>query len=97
MCYIVYIRTQLPRTTMPQSSTMTIRVDSELKSRLEQLAETTHRSKSFLAAEAIREFVEQNEWQLKEIEQALAEAEAGDFASVDEVNDLFRRWDADGD
>ena len=82
---------------MPQSSTMTIRVDPELKTRLEQLAETTHRSKSFLAAEAIREFVEQNEWQLKEIQLAITEADAGDFASENEVNDLFRKWTADGD
>ena len=82
---------------MTQSTTMTIRVDPDLKSRLEQLAETTHRSKSFLAAEAIREFVEQNEWQLQEIQDAIEEANAGDFASENEVSDLFRRWDADGD
>ena len=82
---------------MTQSTTMTIHVDPDLKSRLEQLAETTHRSKSFLAAEAIREFVEQNEWQLQEIQDAIEEANAGDFASENEVSDLFRRWDADGD
>jgi len=82
---------------MTQSATMTIRVDPDLKSRLEQLAETTHRSKSFLAAEAIREFVEQNEWQLQEIQDAIEEANAGDFASENEVRDIFRIWDADGD
>ena len=80
---------------MVQSTTMTIRVDANLKSRLEQIAETTHRSKSFLAAEAIREFVEQNEWQLREIQAPLEEANAGDFASEREVTDHFRRWDAD--
>ena len=82
---------------MAQSTTMTIRVDPDLKSRLEQLAETTHRSKSFLAAEAIREFVEQNEWQLQEIQEAIEEANAGDFASENELSDLFRRWGADGE
>jgi len=41
---------------------MTIRVEPELKSRLDKLALATHRSKSFLACEAVREFIELNEW-----------------------------------
>lgn len=44
------------------STTMTIRHEAELKVRLDQLAVATHRSKSFLAAEAIRDFIELNEW-----------------------------------
>ncbi|VAX05112.1 hypothetical protein MNBD_GAMMA20-2467, partial [hydrothermal vent metagenome] len=43
---------------MPQSTTMSIRLDSKLKSRLDKLSTATRRSKSFLAAEAVREFVE---------------------------------------
>ena len=44
------------------STTMTIRLEDELKQRLDQLADATQRSKSFLAVEAIREFIELNEW-----------------------------------
>ena len=40
------------------STTMTIRLDDEAKDRLDRLAESTQRSKSFLAAEAIREMRE---------------------------------------
>jgi len=40
------------------STTITIRLEEEVKDRLDRLAESTNRSKSFLAAEAIREFVE---------------------------------------
>ena len=36
------------------STTMTIRLESKLKQRLDQLAKITDRSKSYLAAEAIR-------------------------------------------
>ena len=43
------------------STTMTIRLADEVKDRLDRLAESTQRSKSYLAAEAIREFVENNE------------------------------------
>ncbi|MDO8864066.1 CopG family ribbon-helix-helix protein [Haliea sp. E1-2-M8] len=74
------------------SSTMTIRLDDDLKQQLEQLAAATQRSKSFLAAEAIREFIELNEWQVQEIQQALKEADAGDFASAAEIKKTFAKW-----
>ena len=38
---------------MPDTTTMTVRLSQELKGKLERLAETTKRSKSYLAAEAI--------------------------------------------
>jgi len=59
---------------------------------LDLLAEATQRSKSFLAAEAIREFIDNNEWQIAEINAALKEADAGDFASDKEVAALARKW-----
>ena len=49
------------------STTITIRIADEAKDRLDRLAESTQRSRSFLAAEAIREFVENNEWQVAEM------------------------------
>jgi predicted transcriptional regulator len=44
------------------STTMTVRLEDDIKDRLDVLAEATQRSKSFLAAEAIRAYVENNEW-----------------------------------
>ena len=77
---------------MSQSSTMTIRLEADLKARLDKLADVTHRSKSFLAAEAVREYIELNEWQLHEIQNAITEADAGDFASDESVNAVFGKW-----
>ena len=74
------------------STTMTIRIEDDIKARLERLADSTRRSRSFLAAEAIRAYVEANEWQVAEIEAAIREAEAGDFASPAEVEALARKW-----
>jgi len=71
---------------------MTIRLDTELKSRLDKLADATHRSKSYLAAQAVREYIELNEWQLQEIQDAITEADAGDFASEEAVNTVFGKW-----
>ena len=49
------------------STTMTIRLDDDVKERLGVLVDATQRSKSFLAAEAIRAYVETNELQIAEI------------------------------
>ncbi len=74
------------------STTMTIRLEPELKQRLDQLAKATHRSKSFLAAEALRDFIELNEWQIQEITDAIKEADNDDFASDKEVNKVIAKW-----
>ena len=74
------------------STTMTVRLEEDLKARLDLLAQATRRSKSFLAEEAIRHYVELNEWQVQEVRAALAEADAGDFADDDEVRAVVARW-----
>ena len=76
---------------------MTIRLEPELKSRLDKLSAVTQRSKSFLAAEAVREFIELNEWQIDEIKAAVKEADSGDFASEQELRAVFCKWGVDGD
>ena len=77
------------------SATMTIRLEPALKQRLEHLAEATQRSKSFLAAQAIREFVDLNEWQVQEIRNALAEADNEEFASDGLVREVLGKWGVD--
>lgn len=74
------------------SSVLTLRLDGELKNRLEKLAQSTRRSRSFLAAEAIREYVSVNEWQIAEIKKAVKEADQGDFASEREVARTLSKW-----
>ena len=82
---------------MSQSTTMTIRLEPELKSRLDKLSASTHRSRSFLAAEAVREFVEINEWQIQEIDNAIKEADASDFSTDQELQAVLNKWGVNGD
>lgn len=74
------------------SVTMTIRLDDDTRDRLDVLAEATHRSKSFLAAEAIRTYVDTNEWQVAEILAGVKEADAGEFASDADLAALAEKW-----
>ena len=74
------------------SVTMTVRLESGLKQRLERLSEATQRSKSFLAAEAIRDYIDLNEWQVQQIEKAVGEADRGEFASDEAGGEVFDKW-----
>ncbi len=73
-------------------SVLTLRIDAKLRKKLDKLAKSTQRSRSFLAAEAIREYVDTNEWQIEKIKKAVAEADAGDFASDEEVRKVIGKW-----
>jgi RHH-type rel operon transcriptional repressor/antitoxin RelB len=75
-----------------ESAVLTLRVDARTKARLEKLAEATRRSKSFLAAEAIERYLESEDWQIKEIRQAVKEADAGDFVSDADFARIVKRY-----
>ena len=62
-----------------ESSVLTLRVSNKTKTKLNKLAEATQRSKSYLAAEAIERYLEVEAWQIKEIKQAVKEADNGDL------------------
>ena len=49
-------------------------------------------TKSFLAGQAIRDFVKRESWQISEITQAITEADKGEFASDEEVNAISAKW-----
>jgi RHH-type rel operon transcriptional repressor/antitoxin RelB len=59
-----------------QTSTMTIRLPEIIKNKLELLAKATERTKAYLAAKAIEEFVATQEWQVQAIQDAVREADA---------------------
>jgi predicted transcriptional regulator len=63
----------------------TIRVPDEVADRLNQIAQKLDRSRSYMAAQAIEDFVSREEWQLAEIEAGITEADRGEFASDDDV------------
>lgn len=73
-------------------STLSIRVPGDLKESLERLARATGRSKSWLASEAIKEYLADQSWQVGEIEQAVKEADAGDFATDEAVRATVGKW-----
>lgn len=75
-----------------ETTTLTLRLPSAIKEQLDKLADATHRSKSYLAGEAIRQYLDLETWQIGEIQQALKEADASDFASDNEVDAIVKKY-----
>ena len=67
------------------STTMTIRVRPEVKAKLERIASDTHRSKSFLAGEAVAAYVDREIEIIEGIKQGMADAPAGRVVPHDEA------------
>jgi RHH-type rel operon transcriptional repressor/antitoxin RelB len=77
------------------SSTFTVRVDEPQGSAWKSLPrESTGRSRSFLAAEAITEYLAVQEWQVEGIKQAIASLDRGDTVPHLKVKDWVASWDS---
>jgi predicted transcriptional regulator len=50
-----------------KTATLTIRVEEEVKERIEKIARAASKSSSYLSGEAIKTFLDHNEWQIKAI------------------------------
>ena len=77
---------------MSDTTTLTVRLSKEAKAKLDALAESTHRSKNYLAAEAIAAYVDENAWQIEAIQKAIAQADHGEASYAhEEVMDYLER------
>ena len=85
MCYIVYMRFTASETSMSASTTLTIRLTPEAKEQLSRLADSTHRTNSYLAAEAITKYVARESEIIEGIERGLADMKAGRLVPHDEA------------
>ncbi|CAN7625823.1 CopG family ribbon-helix-helix protein [Pararhizobium sp. LjRoot255] len=70
---------------MAGSTTMTIRVSTEVKAKLERLAVDTRRSKSFLAGEAVSAYVERELGIIEGIQRGMADVESGRVVAHDDA------------
>lgn len=67
------------------SHVVTIRISDDSKDRLERLCHVTRRSKSFIAGEAIQEYMDKKLWMMEALEEALQDMETGEISTHEEV------------
>jgi len=77
---------------MANSGTLTIRLPEDQIRRLEELAETTRRSSSALAAEAVANYLKYQKWKAGAIEEGLEDLRAGRVISHDRVVQWLDSW-----
>jgi predicted transcriptional regulator len=76
-----------------KAQTVSARLNPDTAKKLELLAKATTRSKSYLVAEAIETYVDEQAWQIEAIKDGIQEADKGQFATDKEVEKTFKRWD----
>jgi len=72
---------------------VSVRLEADTLSRVERIAGLMDRDRSAIISEAVDAYLGFYQWQIDEIEQAVKEADAGDFASPEEmaaVNDKYK-------
>jgi predicted transcriptional regulator len=85
----------LPSDTIMRTTTekpLNVRLPADLAVQLEALTKATGRTKSFLTVEALRGYVEAEAWQVQDIKEGLAEADRGEFATPEEVANVFAKY-----
>jgi RHH-type rel operon transcriptional repressor/antitoxin RelB len=75
------------------TQTFSVRLDRTAKTRLQRLAKSTGRSRAYLAAEAIHEYLDVNEWQVAGIDRAIASLDRGRGIAHARVSEWISSWE----
>jgi predicted transcriptional regulator len=75
------------------AQSMTITLEPSLRQRLVELAQATQRDETTLIEEALSHFLDLQEWQRQRIEQGLAAADRGEFASDDDLARILGKYE----
>ena len=72
--------------------TITFRIETEKREALDAIAAQMDRDRSYVLNEAISAYLEVHQWQIEHIKEGLRQADAGEFATEDEVVAAFEKW-----
>ena len=75
-----------------KDSQVSVRLPIELKDQMEMYAQLTGRTKSYVAVEALTEYLAWRIPQVADLKEAVAAAERGEFATDEEMNATFAKY-----
>lgn len=70
---------------------LTVRMDEDRLQALDKVADGLDRDRTYVVTQAIDAFLDVHKWQIAYIEEAMREADTGQFASTAEVDRTFAR------
>jgi predicted transcriptional regulator len=80
-----------------KNSPVSLRLDPKVKNKLQKQADLTDRSLSYVAQQAIIEFLETKERERQIVEQALLEADKGKFISDEKMMGWIESWGSENE
>lgn len=75
----------------------TIRMEDMVLERIDSMAKSINRSRSWLINQAIERFLNYEEWFIQEVEDGLNEVAKGEIATREEVIKSFAKWGVNAD
>ena len=78
---------------MLKTASLTVRVKPDTRTRLDNLSRITHRSKSYVIEDALEQYLDVNEWQIKGILEAVLEADSPG-AVFEDHDKVLAAWEA---
>ena len=77
---------------MTKTAHMSVRIRPDLSQRVEALADSIDRPKSWVVEKALEEYLETQAWQVEEIKKGVAEADAGKLVPHEAVDAWVGSW-----
>lgn len=75
-----------------QVVSITFKTEQQKREALDQIAQDLDRDRSYILNEAINNYLELYHWQVRQIEKGIEAAEAGNFATEDEIQAAIAKW-----
>ena len=75
----------------------TIRMEDAVLERVDTMAKSVNRSRTWVINQAVERFLSYEEWFVQEVQSGMNEAANGEFASQKKVEERFSRWNVNAD
>lgn len=82
---------------MMKTASVSARLAPDTAKKIALLAKALNRSKSYLAAEAIEAYVNDQQWQIEAIVEGIKAADEGKFATKRQMKKALAKWGMDED
>ncbi|MBE0504652.1 MAG: CopG family ribbon-helix-helix protein [Desulfuromonadales bacterium] len=79
---------------MKKGALVSLRIEEELADRLNSLAKSTGKTKSFIASQAIQDYLALQEWQVEAIKEGIDAADRGEMVGHEEAVKVLNSWGA---
>jgi len=77
---------------MKKGALVSLRIEEELSDRLNRFAAATGKTKSFVASQAILDYLALQEWQIAAIQEGVAAADRGELVKHEEAVKVLQSW-----